>query len=639
MDMGLATLAWSMVLWQDNLAHYILVDALTGDLLWRKNIVNEQTQTVTYSVYNDDSPAPLSPSNAFPGSGIQGAAIPRTLLTLISELPAFDNLGWITDGVNTTTGNNVDAGLDIDPSIITGNGNGIDPGGRAVGSPFRVFDFPYNPSPGIPPPGDAPTLANYRMGVVTNLFFWSNRYHDRLYELGFTEAARNFQQDNFGRGGLGNDFVRAEAQDFSGTNNANFGTPPDGQLPRMQMFIFTGPNPDRDGDLDQEIVLHELTHGTSNRLHANATGLGSNVSGGMGEGWSDYYARALLSTADEDVNGLYASGAYATFQLSLIGTNNYYYGIRRFPYAVKTTVGPNGKPHNPLTFADTDPAQINTTDGAFPENPLNFSGNGALEVHNLGEIWCMTLLEMRARLITRLGWAVGNQRALQLVTDGMKLDPVNPNMLQGRNSILLADCAGFSGQDELDIWAGFAARGMGFSARYNSATSVTEAFDIPNLTLGAVTISNDSCPPSDGFADPGESLTLNIPLSNPFCAIGANGVTISVDGGAPQGELLYIECRPTGLLKLKSTSMQSLSIVGVTGVIIGKATINGMGNYTFRATVVDNGEPGRDDQFGLRVTAPGGAVVPGLTFDPITLSGGNIQVPHQSSAAASTALK
>jgi hypothetical protein len=74
--------------------------------------------------------------------------------------------------------------------------------------------------------------------VVTNLFFWSNRYHDRLYELGFTEAARNFQLDNFGRGGLGDDFVRAEAQDSSGTNNANFGTPPDGSLPRMQMFII-----------------------------------------------------------------------------------------------------------------------------------------------------------------------------------------------------------------------------------------------------------------------------------------------------------------------------------------------------------------------------------------------------------------
>ena len=55
---------------------------------------------------------------------------------------------------------------------------------------------------------------------------------------------------------------------------------------------------------------------------------------------------------------------------------------------------------------------------------------------------------------------------------------------------------------------------------------------MPNLNLGAVTISDDSCSPSDGFADPGETLTLNIPLSNPFCATPANGVTISVDGGS-----------------------------------------------------------------------------------------------------------
>src|SRR5262249_43560069 len=98
--------------------------------------------------------------------------------------------------------------------------------------------------------------------------------------------------------------------------------------------------------------------------------------------------------------------------------------------------------------------------------------------------------------------------------------------------------------------------------------------------------------------------------------------------GSPQGELLYIECRPTGEVKLKSTSMQSLSIVGNTGVFIGKATLNGVGNHTFRVTVVDNGEPGGNDQFGLRVTAPGGAIIPDLTFNPITLSGGNIQVPH-----------
>ena len=64
------------------------------------------------------------------------------------------------------------------------------------------------------------------------------------------------------------------------------------------------------------------------------------------------------------------------------------------------------------------------------------------------------------------------------------------------------------------------------------------------------------------------------------------------------------------------------------------------GNHTFRATVVDNGEPGRNDQFGLQVTDPSGAIIADLTFDPITLSAGNIQVPHQSGHfAASAALR
>ena len=86
----------------------------------------------------------------------------------------------------------------------------------------------------------------------------------------------------------------------------------------------------------------------------------------MGEGWSDFYARALLSSAAEDVNGIYSTGGWVTYQIAAGFVDNYYYGIRRFPYAVKTTVGANGKPHNPLTFADIDPMQINLSDGAFP---------------------------------------------------------------------------------------------------------------------------------------------------------------------------------------------------------------------------------------------------------------------------------
>ena len=520
---GNLTLAWSLTLWQDVPAYYVLVDAQgTEQVLWRKNVTEEQTQSATYSFYNDDSPAPLSPSNSIPGAPVQGAAIARTLITLISEGPAFNNTGWIPDGANITTGNNVDSGLDLVAP------NGIDPGTRAVGVPFRVFDFVYNPAPGIPPPGESPTLPDYRNGEVVDMFVWTNRYHDRLYELGFTEAARNFQLDNFGRGGLGNDFVRAEGQDFSGTDNANFATFADGVLPRMQMYIFTGPTPDRTSGIDHDVLIHELTHGTSNRLHANASGLATTMSGGMGEGWGDFYGRSLLSTADEDVNGVYAMGGWVTQNIVAGFNDNYYYGIRRFPYAVKTNVGPNGKPHNPLTLADIDPAQINLTDGAFPRGPI---GSGtAFQVHNIGEVWCMTLLEMRARLITRLGHAVGNQKSLQLVTDGMKLDPASPTLVEGRNSILAANCASGTSADELDIWQGFATRGLGAGAQTPGSSSVVENFDVPNLNVGAVTVTADSCD-NNGVADPGETVTLNIPLSNPFCLTSATSVNMDVSGG------------------------------------------------------------------------------------------------------------
>src|SRR4030095_3071589 len=62
LDNGLATVAWEMVLWLDTHSYLAVVDGLEGaGLMFRKTITNYQTQTATYSVYNDDSPAPLSP--------------------------------------------------------------------------------------------------------------------------------------------------------------------------------------------------------------------------------------------------------------------------------------------------------------------------------------------------------------------------------------------------------------------------------------------------------------------------------------------------------------------------------------------------------------------------------------------------
>lgn len=141
----------------------------------------------------------------------------------------------------------------------------------------------------------------------------------------------NFQTNNFGLGGNGNDAVQADAQDGSGTNNANFSTPADGSPGRMQMYVFTGPTPDRDGDFDDEIVIHEYCHGLSNRLVSGGVGMSALQSRGMGEGWSDFYGLCLLSQAGDDVEACYAAGGYATYQLGGL-TSNYYYGIRHYPY-------------------------------------------------------------------------------------------------------------------------------------------------------------------------------------------------------------------------------------------------------------------------------------------------------------------
>lgn len=103
--------------------------------------------------------------------------------------------------------------------------------------------------------------STYVDASVTQLFYTANKYHDLLYDLGFNEAAGNFEVNNNGKGGRGNDFVILNAQDGAGTNNADFSTPPDGQNARMRMFIWTASNPRRDCTFEAGVVIHEYTHG------------------------------------------------------------------------------------------------------------------------------------------------------------------------------------------------------------------------------------------------------------------------------------------------------------------------------------------------------------------------------------------
>jgi len=238
-------LAWLLEIEETGGDHWwqALVDAETGASLGQYDlVVHDSAQAIAAAVAHPaGAPATLPSFPATDGAAYRVFPLPlespsdgdRILVTNAAN-PAASPFGWHdTNGVvgaefTVTRGNNVHAYTDIDAN------NAPDPESSPGGGASLFFDFPLDL--GQNPP-------SYRPAAVTNLFYWNNIMHDVMYGYGFNEAAGNFQVSNYGNGGLGNDDVRAEAQDGSGTNNANFATPVDGFRARMQMFVWTHPFP------------------------------------------------------------------------------------------------------------------------------------------------------------------------------------------------------------------------------------------------------------------------------------------------------------------------------------------------------------------------------------------------------------
>jgi extracellular elastinolytic metalloproteinase len=237
---------------------------------------------------------------------------------------AASEFGWHSSGTTSytvTRGNNAIA--QTNPS----GGNTYLTNYRPSGGSSNNYVFPYTTT-STPP-------SSYVDASVTQLFYTSNMYHDLLHTLGFNEAAGNFETNNNGAGGKGADEVILNTQDGSGTNNANFATPPDGQNPRMRMYIWTRSTPQRDSSFDAGVIIHEYTHGLSNRLTggpANSNCLTALESGGMGEGWGDFMATAIRLKAADTRAKSYPMGAWI---------NNSPAGIRAYPYSTSLTTNPH----------------------------------------------------------------------------------------------------------------------------------------------------------------------------------------------------------------------------------------------------------------------------------------------------------
>lgn len=498
--------------------------------------------------------------------------------------------GWHSNGTlnyTNTYGNNVFAYVDNNAS----NTAGFSPASTTTGT--LTFDFPF---------GEAANETAYsnRASAVTNLFYANNMIHDILYKFGFTETSRNFQSNNFGKGGAGNDAVRAEAFDGSGYNNANFNSGyemPSGavQAPRMQMFLwnysvpvktrlfYTDPTlatrppvntgaanfgrqlmetgitadiaipsvvtgctaltagslsgkialvttagcgynikaktvqdagaigmivhrttantvtdmnvsnvtnvsipsimiPKDEGDFitaeltagrtvnvnlkdlavgyknssfDNGVIIHEYGHGISNRLTSQGYSCLTNLEQ-MGEGWSDFFALMLTNTSGYTAT---TGRGIATYS---VNTGPTALGIRSFRYNTNMSL-------NPLTYANT-----NSTGG---------------QPHAVGTIWATMLWDLHWKMAEKYGYNPdvtadpnsGSAKTLQLVMDGLKLQPCNPNFVSGRDAILEADqLAG--GADNCLIWNVFARRGLGVNASAGTASSITdqvEDFTVP----------------------------------------------------------------------------------------------------------------------------------------------------------------
>ena len=402
------------------------VDAETGEVLQQHNRYLEAGPEGT--VYTGQHPEDSGPRAVTPFTGINGT--------------------WVSD--RFSTGNNVLAYRDLADDDDGASGNVL----STPASPdpdYQHFNFPWTNAWRTTADEESVAALDADLSaVITQLFYYTNVMHDWLYGYGFDEASGNFQVDNFGNGGSGNDPVKAEAQDgwdfgciddkddddptndeaIRCRNNANFATPGDGSSPRMQMYMWAPSRPYGDGSMDGDVIAHEYGHGVSNRLVGGGSLGNAMVNGSLGEGWSDIIS--FLKWGDTTV------GEYVT--------GNSTRGIRRVAYDTSNQL-----------YSDYNP--------------------NAGSPHPNGEIWATMVYDIRAEL--------GINETAQLVIDGMKSTVASPDYMDARDGIITADALNNAGANYCMLWRVFANRGLGLNATFNpaSSSSPTNNFDLPAVCV------------------------------------------------------------------------------------------------------------------------------------------------------------
>ncbi len=505
----------------------LIADAATGELLFRRNRVRYADGTGRVLQAAETSLRDPRLPDAMPWGESGPGSCPPAVNHLVRSLNApFRDEATVLATNGRLSGNNT--------HVFRGAAQTEAAAGSLDGTSWS-FDFPF---------GSA-------AAAETALFFSLNFVHDFFYDLGFDEAAGNFQADNFGRGGAAGDPLFALAR-ASGRNNAYYQHAVDGSSPTIAMFLWDGSGcwsqdvdgdgtGDLDGDHDSDIVIHEFHHGVSLRLNPAWNGA---EAAAMGEGGGDFFAYS--------VNGDTVLADYARPG-----------GIRRI---------------NDKVYSDWS-------------CPFWF----LCEEHVNGEIWANTLWDVRERFRTDLvrgseGTAINESH--QLYVDALKLSPPSPTMLDMRDAMLLADSvrnpATTRSQNFCRLWEPFAARGMGVDATDtadNGLNQVSAAYNVPDgcvpppapptITVAVVTATAAEAGPSSGLfrISRGTAQPSPVTVSYSLSGSAANGTdyvllpgTATIPSGAATAD---VEVTPIDDTTLESNETVVLSLRAQGSYIVG----------------------------------------------------------------------
>ena len=314
-----------------------------------------------------------------------------------------------------------------------------------------------------------------------------------------------------------------------------------------------------DGGLDSTLLAHEFGHYLHHRLQDCSTAWCRAIS----EGWGDFDALMLMIRDGDNYAGAYPFSIYTTQGFS---SDPAYFGIRRAPYSASPAI-------NALTYRHmSDGVPLPTS------HPILAFSNDNSEVHNAGEIWAETMLEVYVALLQAgPSYAAVRAKMARYVVAGLLMAPRNATPTETRDALL----AVATPEDRAVMMAAFARRGMGSCAITPARDStdfvgIVESFEVKGrATPGTAALAEATSCDHDSILDAGETAKLSLPIAN-LGHVPLTDVRVAVTSATPG---ITVTSAPVTIASLAPGTSQTISAAvaldgAAAGMLGGKLAVS-----------------------------------------------------------------